>query len=140
MPLRLLGLLEGLLLLGDPGVVLLLGLDGVIILAYIIAIPANEIVVPTMLMLYLGTGMMSGIDGFDELRNILAVQNGWTLLTAINLMLFSLLHNPCATTIMTIYKETKSLKWASMSVVITLGLAFLVTFLTASIARLAGWV
>ena len=119
---------------------LLLGLDGVILLAYIIAIPANEIVVPTMMMMYMGAGMM--VDGpttnaaiFDLLVN----GNGWTMLTAVNLMLFALLHNPCATTIMTIYKETKSYKWATLSVVITLGTAFLVTFLTASIARLLGW-
>jgi len=120
---------------------LLLGLDGVILLAYIIAIPANEIVVPTMMMVYMGAGMM--IDGpatGEAIRNLLIVGNGWTLLTAINLMLFSLLHNPCATTIMTIYKETKSYKWATVSVVITLGTAFIVTFLTASVARLLGWV
>ena len=120
---------------------LLLGLDGVILLAYIIAIPANEIVVPTMMMVYTGAGMM--IDGpatSDAIRNLLIVGNGWTLLTAINLMLFSLLHNPCATTIMTIYKETKSYKWATVSVAITLGMAFLVTFLTATVARLLGWV
>jgi ferrous iron transport protein B len=119
---------------------LLLGLDGVILLAYIIAIPANEIVVPTMLMVYMGTGMMSDVPNFEALRTLLIGQNGWTLLTAMNLMLFSLLHNPCATTILTIYKETKSIKWASVSVLITLGLAFLVTFTTATIARLAGWV
>jgi ferrous iron transport protein B len=120
---------------------LLLGLDGVILLSYIIAIPANEIVVPTMMMLYTGAGMM--IDGpgtSDAIRTLLIDSNGWTILTAINLMLFALLHNPCATTIMTIYKETKSYKWATISVVITLGVAFLVTFLTASVARLLGWV
>ncbi|HKJ37358.1 MAG TPA: nucleoside recognition domain-containing protein [Anaerolineales bacterium] len=120
---------------------MLLGLDGVIMLAYIIAIPANEIVVPTMMMLYLGAGMM--IDGpgtTSGIYELLVTNNGWTLLTAINLMLFSLLHNPCATTIITIYKETKSYKWATVSVVITLGVAFLVTFGTASIARLLGWV
>ncbi|MCC6146802.1 MAG: ferrous iron transporter B [Anaerolineaceae bacterium] len=117
----------------------LLGLDGVILLAYIIAIPANEIVVPTMLMVYTGTGMMIDLPGLDGLRTLLIGQHGWTLLTAINLMLFSLLHNPCATTIATIYKETKSAKWATVSVIITLGLAFLVTFLTASFARLIGW-
>jgi ferrous iron transport protein B len=119
---------------------LLLGLDGVILLAYIIAIPANEIVVPTMMMVYMGAGMM--IDGpgtSTGIYTLLVDGNGWTLLTAINLMLFALLHNPCATTIMTIYKETKSLKWATVSVVITLGVAFLVTFLTASFARLMGW-
>ncbi len=120
---------------------LLLGLDGVILLAYIIAIPANEIVVPTMMMMYTGAGMM--IDGpgtSSGIYNLLVSGHGWTLLTAINLMLFSLLHNPCATTIITIYKETKSYKWATVSVLITLGMAFLVTFLTASIARLVGWV
>ena len=120
---------------------ILLGLDGVIMLAYIIAIPANEIVVPTMMMLYVGAGMM--IDGprtSTGIYELLVHGHGWTLLTAINLMLFSLLHNPCATTIMTIYKETKSYKWATLSVVMTLGTAFLVTFGTASIARLLGWV
>ena len=119
---------------------LLLGLDGVILLAYIIAIPANEIVVPTMMMVYMGAGAM--IDGpatTEAIRSLLITGNGWTLLTAINLMLFSLLHNPCATTIMTIYKETKSYRWATVSVVITLGTAFIVTFLTASVARLLGW-
>jgi ferrous iron transport protein B len=119
---------------------LLLGLDGVILLAYIIAIPANEIVVPTMMMVYMGAGMMIDGPATDQaIRTLLIDGNGWTLLTAINLMLFSLLHNPCATTIMTIYKETKSYKWATISVVITLGTAFIVTFLTASVARLLGW-
>ncbi len=118
---------------------LLLGLDGVILLAYIIAIPANEIVVPTMMMVYMGTGMMIDAPSYDQLRSMLVVDHNWTMLTAVNLMLFSLLHNPCATTIMTIYKETNSAKWATLSVVITLGLAFLVTFLTATIARLLGW-
>uniref|UniRef100_A0A7C4KJG1 Ferrous iron transporter B n=1 Tax=Anaerolinea thermolimosa TaxID=229919 RepID=A0A7C4KJG1_9CHLR len=119
---------------------LALGLDGVILLAYIIAIPANEIVVPTMLMVYLGTGMMTDLPNLGMLQSLLVGQHGWTLLTAINLMLFALLHNPCATTILTIYKETNSKKWAAVSVVITLGLAFVVTFLTASIARILGWV
>ncbi|MBK7456709.1 MAG: ferrous iron transporter B [Anaerolineales bacterium] len=120
---------------------LLLGLDGVIILAYIIAIPANEIVVPTMMMVYMGAGMMiNGPTSNTEIFDLLVNGNGWTMLTAINLMLFALLHNPCATTIMTIYKETKSLKWATLSVVMTLGTAIVVTFLTASIARLLGWV
>ena len=120
---------------------LLLGLDGVILLAYIIAIPANEIVVPTMMMMYLGAGMMiDGPTSGEAIRTLLVAGHGWTLLTAVNLMLFSLLHNPCATTIMTIYRETKSYKWAAVSVLITLGTAFLVTFLTASAARLLGWV
>lgn len=120
---------------------LLLGLDGVILLAYIIAIPANEIVVPTMMMVYMGAGMMVNGPGTNAgIFDLLVNGNGWTMLTAVNLMLFALLHNPCATTIITIYKETKSYKWATVSVLITLGTAFIVTFLTASFARLMGWV
>jgi ferrous iron transport protein B len=113
-----------------------IGLDGVILLAYIIAIPANEIVVPTMLMVYLGTGMMTELDSMNDLRTLLVDKNGWTLLTAVNLMLFSLLHNPCATTILTIYKETLSKKWATIGALLPLGLAFLTTFLVAFIWRL----
>ena len=113
-----------------------IGLDGVILLAYIIAIPANEIVVPTMLMMYLGTGMMTELDSMEDLRNLLVVHNDWTLLTAVNLMLFALLHNPCATTILTIYKETLSAKWATVGALLPLGLAFIVTFAVATIWRL----
>ncbi|MCI0520028.1 MAG: ferrous iron transporter B [Chloroflexi bacterium] len=119
---------------------LLIGLDGVILLAYVIAIPANEIVVPTMMMVYMGTGMMTDIPGLSDLRALLVEGHGWTLLTAVNLMLFSLLHNPCATSIMTIYKETRSRKWATVGALLPLSLAFLLTLLTASLARLAGWV
>ena len=114
-----------------------IGLDGVILLAYIIAIPANEIVVPTMIMVYMGTGVMTELDSFDDLERLLVDQNGWTLLTAVNLMLFSLLHNPCATTILTIYKETLSKKWAAIGALLPLGLAFLVTAIVAAVWRLA---
>jgi ferrous iron transport protein B len=113
-----------------------IGLDGVILLAYIIAIPANEIVVPTMLMVYMGTGQMSEMDSFDDIGRLLVDQNGWTLLTAVNLMLFSLLHNPCATTIITIYKETLSKRWTAIGALMPLAIAFIVTFLVASLWRL----
>ncbi len=116
-----------------------IGLDGVIMLAYVIAIPANEIVVPTMLMVYMGTGMMTELDSMSELRTLLVDRHGWTMLTAVNLMLFSLLHNPCATTIMTIYKETLSARWATLGALMPLAVAFIVTFATATIARLFGW-
>ena len=112
-----------------------IGLDGVILLAYIIAIPANEIVVPTMLMVYMTQGMMTDLTSFDELRRLLVDEHGWTLLTAVNLMLFSLLHNPCATTIITIYKETLSARWATIGALMPLAIAFVVTFVTATIAR-----
>jgi len=110
-----------------------LGLDGVIILAYIIAIPANEIVVPTMLMVYLGTGQMTDVTTFEDLRRVLVEENGWTLLTAVNLMLFSLLHNPCATTIITIYKETMSRRWAAFGALMPLGIGIVVTFVVATL-------
>jgi ferrous iron transport protein B len=113
-----------------------LGLDGVILLAYVIAIPANEIVVPTMLMVYLGAGTMSEMEGFEDIRRVLVDQNGWTLLTAVNLMLFSLLHNPCATTILTMWKETRSLRWTALGALMPLSIAFAVTFLVAVVVRM----
>ena len=122
----------------------LLGLNGVILLAYIVAIPANEIVIPTILMLTVmatgisggeGAGVMFELDSMDATADILKA-GGWTLLTAINLMLFSLLHNPCSTTIYTIYKETKSTKWTVVASVLPVILGFIVTFLVAQIWRL----
>jgi ferrous iron transport protein B len=113
-----------------------IGLDGVILLAYVIAIPANEIVVPTMLMVYTGGAMMSDMESMSELQTLLVDGHGWTMLTAVNLMLFALLHNPCATTIITIYKETLSAKWAALGALMPLAVAFLVTFLTATIWRM----
>ena len=89
-----------------------------------------------MLMVYMGTGMMSEMDSFYDIETLLVDQHGWTLLTAVNLMLFSLLHNPCATTIITIYKETLSRKWAAIGALMPLGLAFIVTFIVATVWRL----
>ena len=113
-----------------------IGLDGVILLAYVIAIPANEIVVPTMLMCYLGGSMMMDITTYDQIRAVLVDQHGWTLLTAVNLMLFSLLHNPCATTILTIWKETRSARWTALGALMPLAIAFLVCLVTAQAGRL----
>lgn len=116
-----------------------IGLDGVILLAYVIAIPANEIVVPTMMMVYVSAGSMTDATSFDQLRRILVDQNGWTFLTAVNLMLFCVLHNPCGTTILTIWKETRSARWTSLGALLPLAIAFAVTFAVATLARLAGW-
>jgi ferrous iron transport protein B len=116
-----------------------IGLDGVILLAYIIAIPVNEIVVPTMLMVYTGAGMMIGPKGFGDLHVLLMGSHGWTMLTAVNLMLFSLLHNPCATTILTMWHETRSKKWTAIGALMPLAIAFAVTFVTATLARAVGW-
>ena len=116
----------------------LMGLNGVILLAFIVAIPANEIVIPTILMLTVlnlnihGVGHGAGVLfelGDNSAYVALFHQANWTLLTAINLMLFSLLHNPCSTTIYTIYKETKSLNWTLFSTFLPVGLGILVTIL-----------
>jgi ferrous iron transport protein B len=128
---------------------ILIGLNGVILVAYIVAIPANEIVIPTILML---TVLMTGVSGVGQGAGVmfeldsgaqtmgLFTAGGWTLLTAVNLMLFSLIHNPCSTTIYTIYKETGSKKWATVSALLPLAMGFVVTFLVAQIWRLlAGW-
>jgi ferrous iron transport protein B len=112
---------------------LLIGLNGVILLAYVIAIPANEIVIPTVLMLTVLTSSLTGVGAgagvifeADSAVTTAAIlqAGGWTALTGINLMLFSLLHNPCSTTIYTIYKETGSVKWAALATVIPLVMGF----------------
>ena len=116
-----------------------LGLDGYILAAFIIGLPANEIVIPVLLMAYLSTGSLTEVEEMSELKRILLDQ-GWTWLTALNMMLFSLLHYPCGTTLLNIYKETKSAKWTFMSFIIPTAIAVGVTFLVALIARGFGWV
>ncbi len=115
-----------------------LGLDGVIILAYIIAIPANEIVVPAILMAYTQSRMMVQIDNMGQLQALLVGEQNWTLLTALCLMLFSLLHNPCSTAIWTIWKETQSVKWTAIGALMPLAIAVAVTFLVAQSVRFIG--
>lgn len=121
---------------------LFLGLNGVILLAYIIAIPANEIVIPTILMLTVinngiigvgnGSGVIFELNSVTDTASVLYA-GGWTLLTGINVMLFSLLHNPCSTTIFTIFKETKSLKWTLIATFLPVILGFIVTFIIAQL-------
>ena len=114
----------------------LMGLDGVILLAYIFAIPANEVVVPSMIMVYSGAGALMELDSIQALRALFVDQAGWTLLTAINLMLFTVMHNPCSTTILTIWKETGSKKWAAVGALLPLSIGFMVTVLVATVWRL----
>jgi ferrous iron transport protein B len=122
----------------------LIGLNGVILVAYIVAIPANEIVVPTILMMTVlvlgggsanGAGVMFQLDSAAETKALLTA-GGWTLLTAVSIMLFSLIHNPCSTTLYTIYKETGSKKWTTVSALLPLALGFIVTFVVAQLWRL----
>jgi len=124
-----------------------IGLNGVILLAYIVAIPANEIVIPTVLMLTVltadvagagpGAGVMFELDNIDATGQLLR-QGGWTLLTAVNLMLFSLLHNPCSTTIYTIYRETRSAKWTTLAALLPVVMGLTVCFLVTQVWRLMG--
>ena len=123
---------------------LLLGLNGVILLAYVVAIPANEIVIPTVLMLTVlvtgvdagaGAGVMFEMEAGADLIGLFNA-GGWTLLTAVNLMLFSLVHNPCSTTIFTIYRETGSKKWTTVAALLPLVMGFVLTFFVAQIWRI----
>ena len=92
----------------------LLGLDGIILMAFILGFPANEIVIPIMMMGYLMTGTITDFSNLSVLKELL-IQNGWTILTAINFILLSLFHFPCSTTCLTIKKETGSIKWTLIS-------------------------
>jgi ferrous iron transport protein B len=111
-----------------------IGLDGFILLAFILGLPANEIVVPILLMSYLSTGQMMDFDSLEELRNIL-ISHNWTWLTAVCTMLFCLLHWPCTTTLLSAYKETGSKKWTFLTFLIPTVIAFVVCFLVAQSAR-----
>jgi ferrous iron transport protein B len=126
---------------------ILLGLNGIILLAYIVAIPANEIVIPTVLMLTVllagvssagsGPGVLFEGDSVAATEVILRA-GGWTLLTAVNVMIFSLIHNPCSTTIYTIYKETGSKRWTVLGALLPLVLGLLAVFVVAQLWRIVG--
>ncbi len=111
-----------------------IGLDGAILLAYIIAIPANEIIIPTLIMIYSNQQKLVELE-IDQLKELF-IQNEWTVLTAICLMLFSLLHYPCSTTTWTIYKETKSVKWTLISNILPLSIAFIICFIVYQLGSL----
>lgn len=125
---------------------LLLGLNGIILVAYIVAIPANEIIIPTVLMLTVllgnvsgfgqGAGVMFELESLRDTHEILKA-GGWTLLTGVNVMLFSLIHNPCSTTLYTIYKESGSAKWTVVSALLPLVMGVVVTFFVAQLWRIA---
>ena len=112
-----------------------IGLDGYILTGFILGIPANEIVLPIILMGYLKNKTLIDIENVNEIGNIL-VTNGWNLLTAINVMIFTLLHFPCGTTLLTIKKETKSLKWTLVSFLLPTICGIIICFITTSVYRL----
>jgi ferrous iron transport protein B len=116
-----------------------IGLDGYILLAFILGFPANEIVIPIILMSYTQSGAIFELNSLTELHNIL-VHNGWTWLTALCTILFSLNHWPCGTTLLTIRKETQSSKWAALSFVVPTLVGFALCFLVTQATRLLGLV
>jgi ferrous iron transport protein B len=127
----------------------LIGLSGIILLAYVVAIPANEIVIPTILMLTVlvtgmagftdGAGIMFELDSTSATAQVLQA-GGFTLLMAVNLMLFSLVHNPCSTTIYTIYKETGSAKWTAVASLLPVAMGLAICFVVAQVWRIVAGV
>jgi len=113
----------------------LLGMDGYILMAFILGLPANEIVMPIIIMSYMASGVMIELESIEALRNLL-ISNGWTWLTAINVMLFSLMHFPCGTTLLTIRKETKSWKWTFISFLVPTITGIVITFTVTQTVRL----
>lgn len=117
----------------------LLGMDGYILMAFILGLPANEIVMPIIIMSYMATGSMLELDNLEALRDLLLSHN-WTWLTAVSVMLFCLMHFPCATTLLTIKKETGSWKWTFISFLVPTIAGVLVCFAFAQTIRLLGLV
>ena len=115
----------------------LIGLDGYILMAFILGFPANEIVVPIIIMSYTATGSLIEFESLVQLRELL-VANGWTWLTAINVMLFSLMHWPCSTTCLTIKKETQSWKWTGLSFLVPTVTGIVICFIVTTVVRLLG--
>lgn len=113
----------------------LLGLDGVILIAFILGFPANEIVIPIILMAYMAQGTIPQLENAAQIRSIL-MQNGWTALTVLNVMIFSLLHWPCSTTLLTIKKETASIKWTLLAALIPTLIGIILCMLTTFISRI----
>lgn len=114
---------------------LFIGLDGVIIMAFILGFPANETVIPIIIMSYLSKGTLIEYTGYDQLLGLLS-SNGWTITTAICMIIISIMHFPCSTTCLTIKKETGSIKWTLLSIVIPTVLGILCCMLVANVARI----
>ena len=104
-----------------------IGLDGAVILAFILGFPANEIVLPIVMMIYMSNGVLCELPNLDQLHKILT-EHGWTVTTAICMLIFVLFHAPCSTTCITIYKETKSIKWTLISFLLPLCIGILLCF------------
>ncbi|MEA4964920.1 MAG: ferrous iron transport protein B [Oscillospiraceae bacterium] len=115
----------------------LMGLDGVILIAFILGFPANEIVIPIIIMAYMAQGSILELDSLAQMKQLF-VANGWTYVTAISTMLFSLMHWPCSTTLLTIKKETGSWKWTALAAAIPTLVGVCSCILFTAVARIIG--
>lgn len=116
----------------------LIGLDGTILFAFILGFPANEIVVPIMVMTYMSTGTLAEFSDLTALKELL-IANNWTWVTGLCVIVFSLVHWPCSTTCLSIKKETKSWKWTAIGFLLPTVTGFALCFIIATVARLFGW-
>ena len=116
----------------------LMGLDGILLTAFLLGFPANEIVLPIALMLYLSQGNLTELGNTLELKQIL-LSHGWTLKTALCMLWFTLFHWPCSTTLLTIRKETGSLRWTALAVLLPTLIGILGCMLISLFGRLTGW-
>ena len=113
----------------------IIGLDGSILLAFLLGLPANEIVIPILLMTYTNMTTLTDYSSLSELKNLL-INNNWSLITAICFMIFTICHFPCGTSILTIKKETKSIKWTTLAIIIPTLTGIILCFIISSILRL----
>ena len=113
----------------------ILGMDGIILAAFILGFPANEIVIPIMIMLYTNTGVLTDADSLSQMLSLFTA-NGWTVTTALCVIVFYLMHFPCSTTCISIYKETKSLKWTLVSFFTPLLCGFLLCFIISTLSNI----
>lgn len=112
-----------------------IGLDGVIIMAFILGFPANETVIPIIIMSYMASGTLVEYSGYEQLLELFSA-NGWTLITAVCMIIMTILHFPCSTTCLTIKKETGSLKWTALSMVLPTIMGILLCAIIANIMRI----
>jgi len=117
-----------------------MGLDGFILLAFILGLPANEIVLPILIMGYVCGGAMTELNSLADLRQLLVDQHGWTWLTALCTMLFSLCHWPCGTTLLTVYKEQRNRCWTVAAALIPTAVGVVVCMVVNNLVRALGWV
>ena len=116
-----------------------LGVDGIILLAFILGLPANEIVIPIMLMGYMAQGSLTELSHLPTIRQLL-IDNGWTWVTAVCTLLFTMMHWPCSTTILTIHRETKSVRMTLAGILLPTAFGCVACLAVAGVARLFGWV